>query len=133
MLSKEEELNDVRAGMCLQLWSPIVAACKSSTSKTRVAFMAAIVMTESVLTMHGYPLRFGGENFLGTLGEPGNGLHNASQTAGQFVTAVTVGNAHEVNSREKTIIAGLIDQLRIQGGFLPDQLSHLPYNTLREW
>lgn len=57
----------------------------------------------------------------------------ATQAAGQFVTAVTVGNAHEVNSREKTIIGGLVDQLRIQGGLLPGDLSHLPYNTMREW
>lgn len=56
-----------------------------------------------------------------------------AQTSGQFLTAVTVGNAHEVNTREKTIIGGLIDKLRIQGQLLPDDLTRLPFNTMREW
>ena len=55
------------------------------------------------------------------------------QVSGQFVTAVTVGNAHEVNSREKTIIGGLIDKLRVQGELQPNDLDLLPFNTMREW
>jgi hypothetical protein len=57
----------------------------------------------------------------------------ASQAAGNFASAVTVGNAHEVNIRDKSIIGGLIDKLRMQGDLMPADVSHLPFNTLLEW
>jgi hypothetical protein len=56
-----------------------------------------------------------------------------SQIGGQFVTAATVGNAHEVNFRDKVIIASLLDNLRIQGNLSASQVEYLPFNTLREW
>lgn len=55
------------------------------------------------------------------------------EAAGNFVTAVTTGNVHEVNYRDKTIIAGLLDQLRIKGRLTPSDVQELPFNTLREW
>lgn len=54
--------------------------------------------------------------------------------AGGFVTAVTQGNAHEVNPRDKVILGGLLEQLRVGGGALPKgYIDSLPFNTMREW
>ena len=40
---------------------------------------------------------------------------------------------HEVDSRDKTIIATPVDKLRVQGGLLEDDVARLPFNTMREW
>lgn len=56
-----------------------------------------------------------------------------SGAAGLFQTAVTTGNVHEVNPRDKVILASLLDKLRIAGALLPDDVRRLPFNTLEEW
>ena len=56
-----------------------------------------------------------------------------AEAAGAFVTAVTQGNAHEVNPRDKVIIGGLLDQLRISGSLSRGDVDALPFNTMREW
>jgi Leu/Phe-tRNA-protein transferase len=56
----------------------------------------------------------------------------ASQARGTFAAAVTVGNAHETNWRDKTIIGGLVDRLR-EGTLSADDVNRIPFNTLREW
>ena len=56
-----------------------------------------------------------------------------SQVEGRFVTAATVGNAHEMNSRDKTILALLLDKLRIAGALTAADVDELPFNTMREW
>jgi hypothetical protein len=56
-----------------------------------------------------------------------------AEAQGNFVTAATQGNAHEVNGRDKTIIASLVDQLRITGSLSRSDIDQLPFNTMREW
>ena len=56
-----------------------------------------------------------------------------SVAAGEFQTAVTSGNVHEVNPRDRIIIGSLLDKLRIAGSLSRAELDSLPYNTLREW
>ncbi len=55
------------------------------------------------------------------------------EAKGNFATAVTTGNVHEVNFRDKTIIATLLDQLRISGQLTRSDVERLPFNSLREW
>ena len=55
------------------------------------------------------------------------------EAAGLFVTAVTQGNAHEWNLRDKTIVAALLEQLRISGALARSDVDALPFNTMREW
>ena len=55
------------------------------------------------------------------------------EAAGLFATAVTQGNAHEVNPRDKTIIAGLLEQLRVKGALARSDVDALPFDTMREW
>jgi len=56
-----------------------------------------------------------------------------SQIGGKFQTAITQGNAHETNLRDKTIIGSLLDKLRIAGALTDADVEELPFNTLREW
>ena len=56
-----------------------------------------------------------------------------SQIQGKFQTAVTQGNAHETNPRDKAIIGSLLDKLRIAGALTAADVEQLPFNTLREW
>lgn len=56
-----------------------------------------------------------------------------SEAGGEFQTAITSGNIHEVNVRDRVIIASLLDELRIAGNLTRAQLDKLPFNTLREW
>ena len=55
------------------------------------------------------------------------------EAAGLFATAVTQGNAHEWNVRDKTIFAGLLEQLRIKGALARSDVDALPFDTMREW
>jgi hypothetical protein len=52
---------------------------------------------------------------------------------GAFETAVTVGNVHEVNLRDRTILASVLDEFRRTGAVSQAYASSLPFNTLREW
>jgi hypothetical protein len=52
---------------------------------------------------------------------------------GGFVTAVTQGNAHEVNPRDKVILGGLLEELRVGGKLTRAFIDALPFNTMREW
>ena len=54
-------------------------------------------------------------------------------TAGEFKTVVTTGNIHEVNVRDRVIIASLLDKLRIAGELSRADLDTLPFDTMREW
>ena len=56
-----------------------------------------------------------------------------SQIAGHFETAPTVGNVHEVNPRDKTIISMLVDNYRRKGWLNLTDFAAMPFNTLREW
>jgi len=45
-----------------------------------------------------------------------------------------VGNVHEVNERDKTVAASLIDRLRTTNGkLLAADFESMPFNTLKEW
>lgn len=57
----------------------------------------------------------------------------ASRARGLFQTAVTSGNVHEVNPRDRVILGGLLDRLRVQGALQPSDVRRLPFNTLDEW
>lgn len=52
---------------------------------------------------------------------------------GHFETVPTVGNVHEVNVRDKTIAAALIDRLRTRGVLVSADFESIPFNTLRQW
>eukprot|EP01043_Picozoa_sp_COSAG02_P060048 COSAG02_NODE_7769_length_2855_cov_3.173440_2_plen_86_part_00 len=57
-----------------------------------------------------------------------------SQIQGHFETCSTVGHIHEVNLRDKTVAAMLIDNLRVYGKLTNETgLFHLPFNTLHQW
>ena len=56
-----------------------------------------------------------------------------SRARGLFQTAVTSGNVHEVNPRDRVILGGLLDKLRVYGALTPDDVRRLPFNTLDEW
>lgn len=57
-----------------------------------------------------------------------------AQVAGHFESTPTIGNVHEVNFRDKTIIAMFLDKLRAQDGLLqPADFVNIPFNTLYEW
>ena len=43
------------------------------------------------------------------------------------------GNVHEVNPRDRVVLAMLLDKLRIAGALTAADLDSLPFNTLREW
>ena len=45
-----------------------------------------------------------------------------------------MGHIHEVNLRDKTVAAMLIDNLRVHGELTNETgLYHLPFNTLHQW
>lgn len=52
---------------------------------------------------------------------------------GAFGTVATVGNAHEVNIRDKVVVAHLLDTVRLNGKVTQTDVNNLPYNTLKEW
>jgi len=56
------------------------------------------------------------------------------QAQGHFETTPTVGNVHEVNLRDKTIIGMLLDKFRMQDGILTQtDFKTIPFNTLYEY
>ena len=57
----------------------------------------------------------------------------AAAAAGLFQTVVTTGNVHEVNPRDRVVLAALLDRLRVSGRLLPEDVRRLPFNTLEEW
>ena len=50
---------------------------------------------------------------------------------GWFQTAVTAGNVHEVNPRDKVIIATLVEGLRARGALDATDFARLPFDDLR--
>ena len=53
---------------------------------------------------------------------------------GHFETTPTVGNVHEVNLRDKTIIAMFLDKFRMKEGNLTESdFQTIPFNTLYEY
>ena len=50
---------------------------------------------------------------------------------GVMRTAVTAGNFHEVNFRDKVIVASVVEAFRAQGGrTIPDNVEQLPFDIL---
>lgn len=54
-------------------------------------------------------------------------------SSGAFATAVTVGNVHEFNPRDRVIISTLVDKLRVAGAVTQAVIDALPFNTMDEW
>ena len=57
---------------------------------------------------------------------------------GFMCTAVTTGNVHEVNLRDKTILGLVLDQfdtgvLDLKGGAVGGKCTQLPFNVLGRW
>mmetsp|Transcript_49181 Transcript_49181/g.154509 ORF Transcript_49181/g.154509 Transcript_49181/m.154509 type:complete len:122 (+) Transcript_49181:1-366(+) len=52
-----------------------------------------------------------------------------SQTAGHFATAATIGNVHEVNDRDKVLIATFVEKHR-QGRLTASDFANIPFTTL---
>ena len=45
-----------------------------------------------------------------------------------------MGHIHEVNLRDRTVAAMLIDNLRVNGELTNESgLNHLPFNVLHQW
>lgn len=53
--------------------------------------------------------------------------------AGHFETVITVGNVHEVNVRDKSVVSYLMDNLRVKGTLTETDFASIPFNTLRQW
>mmetsp|Transcript_7480 Transcript_7480/g.16728 ORF Transcript_7480/g.16728 Transcript_7480/m.16728 type:complete len:110 (-) Transcript_7480:283-612(-) len=53
------------------------------------------------------------------------------RVGGWFQTAVTAGNFHEVNPRDKVIVAYLVERLRRRGRLLRSDFELLPFDDLR--
>lgn len=56
-----------------------------------------------------------------------------TQTAGRFQTTPTVGNIHEVNWRDKTIIGGLLSRYLKAGKLTEADWGNVPFDILRAW
>jgi hypothetical protein len=52
---------------------------------------------------------------------------------GAFQTVVTRGNVHEVNVRDRVVLAGVLDEFRNAGAVSAAFAAALPFNTLKEW
>jgi hypothetical protein len=52
---------------------------------------------------------------------------------GAFGTVATVGNVHEVNVRDRTVLLTLLERVRTAGAVAQADIDALPFNTLREW
>ena len=50
---------------------------------------------------------------------------------GWFHTAVTAGNYHEVNGRDKVLVAYLVERLRRRGHLLRGDFELLPFDDLQ--
>ena len=53
--------------------------------------------------------------------------------AGVFETVVTRGNVHEVNNRDRAVLASVLDEFRRTGAVSSAFAGALPFNTLKEW
>ena len=51
--------------------------------------------------------------------------------AGWMRTAVTVGNIHQVNLRDKAIVAHVVEMVRAKGQLAPADVELLPFDILR--
>ena len=59
-------------------------------------------------------------------------VQSATGVRGWMQTAVSSGNFHEVNLRDKVITSWLIERLRATGGALaPEDFARLPFDMLR--
>ena len=56
----------------------------------------------------------------------------AGVAGGNFRTAVTAGNVHEVNPRDRAILAGLLHRLDRAGSLDADDVRRIPFNLLDE-
>ena len=52
---------------------------------------------------------------------------------GAFETVVTRGNVHEVNVRDRVVLASALDEFRVTGAVSAPFAAALPFNTLKEW
>lgn len=53
-----------------------------------------------------------------------------SQVQGAFATAVTAGNVHEVNPRDKLVLGGLLGAIVARGFVNVSDLAHVPFSLL---
>ena len=60
-----------------------------------------------------------------------NGAVGAA-TKGNMRTVVTAGNFHEVNLRDKVVVASVVEMLRELGVLGPSDVERLPFNMLRD-
>jgi hypothetical protein len=51
-----------------------------------------------------------------------------ASTGGEFCTAVTSGNIHEVNERDRVVIASTLERWRGQGLLVRDDLERIPFS-----
>ena len=54
-------------------------------------------------------------------------------TQGAFQTVVTRGNVHEVNPRDRVVLASALDEFRGTGAVSQAFATALPFNALKEW
>ena len=61
-------------------------------------------------------------------------LPDGMNTTHDVIVCRRMGHIHEVNLRDKTVAAMLIDNLRVHGELTNETgLYHLPFNTLHQW
>ena len=53
------------------------------------------------------------------------------RVGGWFQTAVTTGNYHEVNGRDKVLVAYLVERLRRRGHLIRSDFELLPFDELQ--
>ncbi len=58
-------------------------------------------------------------------------ISNLSAHEGAFQTVVTSGNIHQVNQRDKVIVALLIERLRRNGKVEQPDMAHVPFDLLQ--
>jgi hypothetical protein len=52
---------------------------------------------------------------------------------GAFGTVATIGNKHEVNLRDKTVVGYMLEKLRTNGVVTQADIDTVPFNAMREW
>ena len=63
----------------------------------------------------------------------GDTVRGAVAGGGAFGTVVTRGNIHEVNLRDRVVLATALDEFRRSGAVEQAAINALPFNTLQEW
>ena len=53
--------------------------------------------------------------------------------AGWFATAVNLGNFHEINYRDKVVLATMIERLRRRGGITHAHFGDIPFDVLDDF